>query len=325
MLRGTALFVLLFAIWTSLNYCVMSEETIVGYGRHTMVNNKITQLGSAKRIANNNEDLQDYKGTENACDVKFDENGDIVLNYNTVRENGCAIDLLKRISNWYLEFNASLSNDNKEIKECLQPMPNGLNANLVPFAYSIGLEHFEKLKEGPYEENISCDKDACLNSGGECLKPQGLEFGWGYNKDKVHVSMQPIGEPNVCGCPHKKDRVNNLKSVINVHVDDHISWFRVEKVERNCYVSFSSCKPLCINNDEDLIEEGLIKPITWKIEDKSHVGSYYDELLAFYLLPQKASFQRDGKNIKRNVPLNGPNCKIEIKFVKRSRLQTFNK
>ena len=56
----------------------MSEEaTLVGYGRHTMVNNKITQLGTARRVAKNNEDLEDYKGTENACDVKFDENGDM--------------------------------------------------------------------------------------------------------------------------------------------------------------------------------------------------------------------------------------------------------
>ncbi|CAK5073845.1 unnamed protein product [Meloidogyne enterolobii] len=41
---------------------------------------------------------------------------------------------------------------------------------------------------------------------------------------------------------------------------------------------------------------------------------HYDQLLAFYLLPQKASLKRDGNNIKRNSPLNGPNCKIEIKF-----------
>ena len=75
--RVAALLVILLAIWTSLN-CVMSEETtIVGYGRHTMVNNEITKIGTARRVAKNNEDLEDYKGTENACDVKFDENGDM--------------------------------------------------------------------------------------------------------------------------------------------------------------------------------------------------------------------------------------------------------
>ncbi|CAK5078172.1 unnamed protein product [Meloidogyne enterolobii] len=75
--RFTTLLVILLAIWTSLN-CVMSEEvTYVGYGRHTMVNNIITRIGTASRIAKTNEDLADYKGTENACDVKFDDNGDM--------------------------------------------------------------------------------------------------------------------------------------------------------------------------------------------------------------------------------------------------------
>ncbi|CAK5078173.1 unnamed protein product [Meloidogyne enterolobii] len=75
--RVANLLVILLAIWTSLN-CVMSEEvTYVGYGRHTMVNNIITRIGTASRIANSNEDLEDYKGTENACDVKFDDNGDM--------------------------------------------------------------------------------------------------------------------------------------------------------------------------------------------------------------------------------------------------------
>jgi len=58
--------------------------------------------------------------------------------------------------------------------------------------HSIGFEHFEKLKEGPYEEYISCDReDECRQGGGECLKPGGLEFGWAYSGDKVHVTMQP--------------------------------------------------------------------------------------------------------------------------------------
>ncbi|CAK5073846.1 unnamed protein product [Meloidogyne enterolobii] len=96
-----------------------------------MVDNKITQLGTARRIANSNEDLEEYKGTDNACDVKFDDNGDIILNYNSVRETGCAIDLLHRYFTGKFEFKAILSNDNNEIKECLQPMStDGFNANL---------------------------------------------------------------------------------------------------------------------------------------------------------------------------------------------------
>nr|CAD2186073.1 unnamed protein product [Meloidogyne enterolobii] len=302
MLRLTTLLVILLAIWTSRN-CIMSEETtIVGYGRHTMVNNIITRIGTASRIAKTNEDLEDYNGTENACDVKFDENGDIVLNYNSVRETGCAIDIGHKFLTYKFEFTATLSNDNKEIGECLQAMPDGFNANLVPFAYSIGFERFEKLKEGPYEEGISCDKkDECIKSGGECLKPGALEFGWAYNEDKVHVGMQPIGEPVVCEHPLGENLVDNLKSEINVHVDDGIYWFKIENAETGFYLTNSRCHSfVCLNR------YGIVISLQF--------DSRFDQLLAFYLLPQKASFQRDGKNIKRNSPLDGPNCKIEIKF-----------
>jgi len=61
----------------------------------------------------------------------------------------------------------------------------------VPFAHSIDLERFEKLKKGPYNEYASCDNQAaCRSGGGECLKPAGLEIGWGYKGDRVHVGMQ---------------------------------------------------------------------------------------------------------------------------------------
>jgi len=53
-----------------------------------------------------------------------------VLNYNTVRETGCAVDLMHRYLTFMFEFDATLSNDNKEIGECLQAMPDGFNANL---------------------------------------------------------------------------------------------------------------------------------------------------------------------------------------------------
>ena len=61
----------------------------------------------------------------------------------------------------------------------------------VPFAHSIDLERFEKLKKGPYNEHAFCDNQAaCGSGGGECLKPEGLEIGWGYKGDRVHVGMQ---------------------------------------------------------------------------------------------------------------------------------------
>ncbi|CAK5078064.1 unnamed protein product [Meloidogyne enterolobii] len=77
MLRSAFLPILLLVVWTSLKCSMADGPTIVGYGRHTLVGNKITEFGNASRIAEDNEDLKDYIGTENACDVKFDENGDM--------------------------------------------------------------------------------------------------------------------------------------------------------------------------------------------------------------------------------------------------------
>ncbi|CAK5078171.1 unnamed protein product [Meloidogyne enterolobii] len=128
--------------------------------------------------------------------------------------------------------------------------------------------------------------------------------------------MQPIGEPVVCEHP-SENLVDNLKSEINVHVDDHIYWFKIENFETGFYLTNSGCHSfVCLNRYGIIVvQKGLIKPIAWEIRDQSlQFDSRYRQLLAFYLLPQKASFQREGNNIKRKSPLNGPNCKIEIKF-----------
>jgi hypothetical protein len=64
----------------------------------------------------------------------------------------------------------------------------------VPFAYSIDLEYFEKLKKGPtYDENLNCkDKSKCLESGGGgCLEKNGLEVGWSYKDDKINFNIGP--------------------------------------------------------------------------------------------------------------------------------------
>jgi len=75
MLRAAFLPIVLLAVWTSLKCSV--ADTVVGYGRHTLVGNKITISERKFRIAENNDDLKDYVGTENACDVKFEDNGDM--------------------------------------------------------------------------------------------------------------------------------------------------------------------------------------------------------------------------------------------------------
>jgi len=81
---------------------------------------------------------------------------------------------------------------------------------------------------------------------------------------------------------------------------------------------------VCLRRLDEIVEEiGLIKPITWRLDNRIYEDFAFNELLVFYLLPQKASFQRDGNNIKRNSSLVGPNCKIEIKFVSLSKYTYF--
>nr|CAD2124917.1 unnamed protein product [Meloidogyne enterolobii] len=317
MLRAAFLPIVLLAVWTS-HKCSVAD-TVVGYGRHTLVGNKITISDRKFRIAENNDDLKDYVGTENACDVKFDDNGDIVLNYNSVRETGCVMDLMHRYLAFKLEFTATLSNDDKEIKECLEEMPDGINANLLPFAHSIDLERFEKLKKGPYNEHAFCDNQAaCGIGGGECLKPEGLEIGWGYKGDRVHVSMQQVGEPILCECPQKFDGINNKWSSIDVQVDDHIIWFRLGPTDDQCRVSFDSCNPPFVCNSVKQSKIYGLNPMTWEIKYTEEEVTYY-RLLSLYLLPQKAAFQHQGgKSITRKAP-NGPKCNIQLRISKSSK------
>jgi len=201
----------------------------------------------------------------------------------------------------------------------------------VPFAHSIDLECFEKLKKGPYNEHAFCDNQAaCVSGGGECLKPEGLEIGWGYKGDRVHVSMQQgeifgrklsnqtnfflVGEPILCECPQKFDGINNKWSSIDVQVDDHIIWFRLGPTDDQCSVSFASCNPPFVCNSVKQSKIYGLNPMTWEIRYKDGDLTYY-RLLSLYLLPQKAAFQHQGgKNITRKAP-NGPKCNIQLRIV----------
>jgi hypothetical protein len=68
----------LLAIWLSSFDRVISQETFVGYGRHTLIGNNIAKIGQVNAEyewdgAEGNVDLEDYIGTENACDMFIDE------------------------------------------------------------------------------------------------------------------------------------------------------------------------------------------------------------------------------------------------------------
>jgi hypothetical protein len=72
----------LLAIWLSSFDRVISNETFVGYGRHTLIGNNITKIGQGNVedkwvIVQRNGDLEDYIKNENACDLIIDKNNNM--------------------------------------------------------------------------------------------------------------------------------------------------------------------------------------------------------------------------------------------------------
>nr|CAD2208811.1 unnamed protein product [Meloidogyne enterolobii] len=127
MLGGSAILFVLLAVWPTF---VVSNISYVGYGHHILNGDIIQIMGTAKRIVKSNEDLKEYKGP-NSCNVALDEkNGDIILNYNKVKETGCVVDLLTDSWDGQFEFNATVDNGDKELKECLKPRSSGVNSNM---------------------------------------------------------------------------------------------------------------------------------------------------------------------------------------------------
>jgi hypothetical protein len=64
----------------------------------------------------------------------------------------------------------------------------------VPFTYSIDLEYYEKLKNGPYyDEDFQCkDKsDECIKRGGGCPEKKGWEVGWSNKDGEINFNIGP--------------------------------------------------------------------------------------------------------------------------------------
>nr|CAD2183589.1 unnamed protein product [Meloidogyne enterolobii] len=275
MLGGSAILFVLLAVWPDF---VVSNISYVGYGHHILNGDIIQIMGTAKRIVKSNEDLKEYKGP-NSCNVAFDEkNGDITLNYNKVKETGCVVDLLTDSWDGQFEFNATVDNGDKELKDCLKLSPNGTNSNMFPFAYSIDLDWFATLSKGPpYNDNINCvNKNLCVDNYAKCLKRTGFEIGWGKNETKtkqVLASLIPIGDTTVVEGQHKTDSINKNNSQLKITIDQ--IWPKIDLDK------FIGAEQPCLS------DEGVIKPKAWKIEDKTFLNEKYRYLFVFYLLPQK--------------------------------------
>nr|CAD2124940.1 unnamed protein product [Meloidogyne enterolobii] len=91
MLRSHSAILFILVLLCFVPFCV--ESKTVGYGEHVLKDDSITKMGKARRMAKTNKDIrEDYGGD---CEVTIDEKtGDITLNYNKVKKEGCFVDLL---------------------------------------------------------------------------------------------------------------------------------------------------------------------------------------------------------------------------------------
>nr|CAD2125133.1 unnamed protein product [Meloidogyne enterolobii] len=142
-------------------FVVQCEE--VGLGKHVLVNGEIVELNVTTRIAENDTDLEQYRKLEGACNVTFDNDGNIILSYtknSSTTEFGCSVDLVtNNEGQLLLEFGILHSGN---LSECI-------TQNLVP-ANIMKRDEFEELKNGPKTGGDSdcSDKDNCIANGGVC-------------------------------------------------------------------------------------------------------------------------------------------------------------
>uniref|UniRef100_A0A914KY91 Uncharacterized protein n=1 Tax=Meloidogyne incognita TaxID=6306 RepID=A0A914KY91_MELIC len=148
-------------------FVVQCEE--VGLGKHVLVNGEIVELNVTTRIAENDTDLEQYRKLEGACNVTFDNDGNIILSYtknSSTTEFGCSVDLVtNNEGQLLLEFGILHSGN---LSECITQ--NLVPANMISFSYSMKRDEFEELKNGPKTGGDSdcSDKDNCIANGGVC-------------------------------------------------------------------------------------------------------------------------------------------------------------
>ena len=96
----------------------------------------------------------------------------------------------------------------------------------------------------------------------------------------------------MCEHPLGENLVDNLKSEINVHVDDGIYWFKIENAETGFYLTNSRCHSfVCLNRyGIVVVQKGLIKPITWEIKDQSSIRFSFRSIACFLPSPTKGFF-----------------------------------
>ncbi|CAK5026686.1 unnamed protein product [Meloidogyne enterolobii] len=281
----------------------------VGLGNHILKEGKVN-LAVGSMVVATNEDIEQYKSKfPNACDVDFDNEGNIVLHYKSqgaTKDKGCTVDLLTNMKN-NIVFTTGLSHS-AGLENCL----TDINQNTLPFAYSLKNEEISQLHNGPIFGNGGCCE-------GTCVKRTGLEVSWELQEKRetsiLVLNVNPIGVALIRYTGQELPIVERKREYPTVMITYQFPRYRISYPKKGNV----SAKNSCVKN----IHQNILPPITWEI-DSTRLDPRMNRLLVFHLLPQRASRIREWleeeKRYKiQGYPPQGPDCDdLNIKFSKRS-------
>nr|CAD2173032.1 unnamed protein product [Meloidogyne enterolobii] len=283
------------------------NSEVVGFGKHTMINNTTVTLAGKPIIANNTYfNFTSCRFKElypDACDVSI-ENGYIELRYN-FGSKGCTVDLLSTSAANVntIKFRAGVRGDAKGgLNRCLDEtiyFEESYN-NILPFVYSVNNSVIEKLNNHRFVPGEGC-KGSCKSFDGNCMRSTSLQVSWSRADGKVFAHTYLIGESTNQGLSLSKAPTSD-----DITLDLEIntaSGFTAEYAVTEPFFNASK-GAVCVPESTP-----LFAPKAWNITDGEHRDKH---LLVFSLLRQNASYTYKGKKLAE--PPNGPFCELFVQF-----------
>ncbi|CAK5090628.1 unnamed protein product [Meloidogyne enterolobii] len=273
------------------------KERPVGLAGHTLDDRKKkVTLFEGSKPATTKEDYEGYKKKyPEACDVELGEDqekGYIILSYSKTSkaaESGCTVDLYTDLED-KIEFSVFLRNvEGGGPAGCLKQLDDkkfdGYNDNVLPFAYSHPTI-LEELRDNGPKLDISaagCKSDVCFDK--VCIKKTGLELRWAKslkNVEHIDLLINPIGSPSY---KHASEEMKLFEKRTYGKV-------KIEKADKYSVRFDGKKEALEPYNEYNCTQNpagNILTPLTWEINGTNPVDPKKKHLLAFHLLPQKAS------------------------------------
>nr|CAD2127547.1 unnamed protein product [Meloidogyne enterolobii] len=296
-------------------------ERVVGLAGHTLDDRKKkVTLFDGSKPATTKEDYEGYKKKyPEACDVELGE--DQEKGYMRLK----AVALWISTPIWKTRSNSKVFLRNVEgggpagcLKQLDDKKFDGYNDNVLPFAYSHPTILEELREKGP-KLDISaagCKSDVCFDK--VCIKKTGLELRWAKSRNVEHIDLliNPIGSPSY---KHASEEMKLFEKRTYGKV-------KIEKADKYS-VRFGKDEALEPYNEYNCTQNpagNILTPLTWEINGTNPVDPKKKHLLAFHLLPQKASrmiqwvLPQLGNKIPKGVSEEspkGPECEeLQILF-----------